>query len=194
MKPSLPGARAAMVIRAMASLVLVRGDITKQTVDAIVNAANASLVGGGGVDGAIHRAGGPAIMVECDRIRAEKGGCPTGTAVATTAGRLDAKYVIHTVGPRWNGGRRGEAELLASAYRSSLELARSLELRTVSFPSISTGIYGYPLPEAARIAVRTILDVIEKHDGAFDEVRMVLFSEADLAEYQKALRAESKPA
>src|SRR5512132_2801746 len=112
----------------MALLSLVVGDITRQKVDAIVNAANTRLVGGGGVDGAIHRAGGPAIMVECNRIRLEKGGCPTGSAVATTAGKLATKKVIHTVGPVWSGGHRGEAELLASAYRSSLELAAALGL------------------------------------------------------------------
>ena len=171
----------------MPELRLVVGDITKEKVDAIVNAANSRLAGGGGVDGAIHRAGGPQIMSECDRIRADKGGCPTGTAVATTAGRLAAKNVIHTVGPVWGGGTRGEPELLASAYRSSLELAASLGLRTVAFPSISTGVFDYPIRQAATVALSTILNVLDETPQAFDEVRMVLFSERDHAIYEEAL-------
>jgi len=166
------------------TLELVRGDITEQEVDAIVNAANSGLRGGGGVDGAIHRAGGPAIMEECQRI----GGCPTGTAVITTAGRLRARRVIHTVGPRWAGGSRGEAELLASAYRSSLELAVENDLRTVAFPSISTGVYGYPVAEAARAALATVIDFMTAHPGRLDTVRFVLFSAADLATYTAALQ------
>jgi O-acetyl-ADP-ribose deacetylase (regulator of RNase III) len=162
-------------------LILELGDITQQRVDAIVNAANQQLKGGGGVDGAIHRAGGPAILEECRGI----GGCPTGTAVATTAGKLDAKKVIHTVGPFWSGGGRGEAKLLASAYRSSLELAVTLGLRTVAFPSISTGVYRYPIDEAAEIALRTILDVMREKTGAFEEIRMILFSERDLEVYER---------
>ncbi len=169
----------------MPVLSLVVGDITKQEVDAIVNAANTRLVGGGGVDGAIHRAGGPAIMAECNRIRAEKGGCPTGTAVATTAGKLAAKKVIHTAGPVWSGGRRGEPELLASAYRSSLELAASLRLRTVAFPSISTGVYAYPLKDAARIALTSIHRVLEERPQDFDEITIVLFSERDFQIYDR---------
>ena len=161
---------------------LLVGDITRQDVDAIVNAANTQLAGGGGVDGAIHRAGGPAIMTECREI----GGCPTGTAVATTAGKLATKKVIHTAGPYWNGGHRGEPELLAGAYRSSLELAASLGLRTVAFPSISTGVYSYPIDEAAEIALRTIRSVLDENPGAFDEVRMVLFTERDLDVYRRA--------
>src|SRR6186997_3220568 len=135
-----------------AKIELVQGDITKQRVDAIVNAANTRLVGGGGVDGAIHRAGGPTIMAECDRLREQAGGtpCPTGSAVKTTAGRLEAKAVIHTAGPRWRGGARGEAVDLASCYRSCLEVAAANGWRTIAFPSISTGIYGYPVDEAAR--------------------------------------------
>jgi O-acetyl-ADP-ribose deacetylase (regulator of RNase III) len=172
----------------MPVLSLVVGDITHQDVDAIVNAANTHLAGGGGVDGAIHRAGGPAIMAECNRIRAENGGCPTGSAVATTAGKLAAKKVLHTVGPYWNGGSRGEAELLAGAYRSSLELAASLGLRTIAFPSISTGVYRYPIHEAAEIALRTIRMVLEANPDAFDEVRMVLFSRADLDVYERVRR------
>ncbi len=168
-------------------LVLSRGDITEATTDAIVNAANQGLVGGGGVDGAIHRAGGPEIMAECDRIRAEKGGCPTGTAVVTTAGRLRARVVIHTAGPRWKGGAKGEAEDLASCYRACMELAREGGHRSVAFPSISTGIYGYPVEEAAEIALSTVAGHLERHPDAFDEARFVLFSEADLEVYKRAL-------
>jgi len=168
----------------MPDLKLVTGDITRQHVDAIVNAANAGLVGGGGVDGAIHRAGGPAIMAECDRIREENDGCPTGSAVATTAGKLPARAVIHAVGPRWRGGKRGEARLLASAYRSSLELAASLGCRTVAFPSISTGAYGYPVKQAAEIALGTIMAVLRERPGDFDEVKVVLFSKADSEVYE----------
>jgi len=166
---------------------LVQGDITKQAVDAIVNAANTGLVGGGGVDGAIHRAGGPEIMAECDRIRAEQGGCPTGTAVITTAGRLPARHVIHTAGPRWHGGDRGERDQLASCYRSCLELAERHGLRTIAFPSISTGVYGYPVEDAARVALVTVRRYLDQHPGAFDLVRFVLFSEADLRTYQRVL-------
>lgn len=168
-------------------LELQHGDITDQSVDAIVNAANAGLVGGGGVDGAIHRAGGPAIMAACDLIRAERGGCPTGTAVMTTAGRLHARAVIHTAGPRWRGGVGDEPQLLASCYRSCLELAADNGLHTVAFPSISTGIYGYPIEEAARVALSTVLAVLEERPDTFTTVRFVLFSEADLATYRRTL-------
>jgi O-acetyl-ADP-ribose deacetylase (regulator of RNase III) len=140
---------------------LVEGDITKEKTDAIVNAANSRLAGGGGVDGAIHRAGGPAIMEECGKI----GGCPTGKAVITTGGKLDAKHVIHTVGPIYRGGVKGEAGLLASAYKESLKLASSKGLKSIAFPSISTGAYGYPLAEAANIALKTVTDYLrEKTD------------------------------
>jgi len=170
---------------------LVQGDITRQTVDAIVNAANTGLVGGGGVDGAIHRAGGPAIMTECDRLRARKSGtpCPTGSAVKTTAGRLNAKAVLHTAGPRWRGGGHGEAEQLASCYRSCLELALAHGYRSVAFPSISTGIYGYPIEEAADVAVRTVRNFLRAHVDALDIVRFVLFSGSDLEVYRQALAA-----
>ena len=139
-----------------ARIQLVQGDITRQPVAAIVNAANSSLLGGGGVDGAIHRAGGPAILEACRAIRARQGGCKTGEAVITPAGRLPAGHVIHTVGPVWNGGHKGEPALLASCYRNSLRLADENQLASVAFPSISTGIYGYPKPEAAAVAVREV--------------------------------------
>src|SRR5882757_7583303 len=134
---------------------LQQGDITKLSVDAIVNAANSSLLGGGGVDGAIHRAGGLAILEDCQKIRARQGGCPVGEAVITTAGRLPAKFVIHTVGPVWRGGDNGEPDLLASAYRNSLRLALEHKIQSIAFPGISTGIYGYPKDAAARVAIST---------------------------------------
>jgi O-acetyl-ADP-ribose deacetylase len=149
-----------------------RGDITEQSVDAIVNAANSSLLGGGGVDGAIHRAGGPAILEECRQL----GGCETGDAKATTAGDLDAKHVIHTVGPVWVGGRAGEEEQLASCHRRSLEVAAELGARTVAFPAISTGAYSFPAERAARIAVGTTADELERHPSVVS-VTFVLFSE-----------------
>src|SRR5450631_4388582 len=137
-------------------IVLREGDITRIAVDAIVNAANSALAGGGGVDGAIHRAGGPGIMRELDEIRARAGGCPTGSAVATGAGRLPAKYVFHAVGPVYRDGLHGEADLLAGCYRKCLELAEERAVRVISFPAISTGVYGYPLQEAAEIAIREV--------------------------------------
>jgi O-acetyl-ADP-ribose deacetylase (regulator of RNase III) len=133
-------------------------DITKETTEAIVNAANSSLLGGGGVDGAIHRAGGPSILQECKRIVAKIGTLPSGKAALTTGGRLAAKYVIHTVGPVYGGGRRGEPETLASCYRESLRLADDHLIASVAFPSVSTGVYGYPVNEAAEIAVRTVVE------------------------------------
>jgi O-acetyl-ADP-ribose deacetylase (regulator of RNase III) len=174
-----------------AQITLVRGDITEQEVDAVVNAANSTLMGGGGVDGAIHRRGGPAILEACRRVRQERypDGLPTGEAVATTAGSLPARAVIHTVGPRWSGGSGGEADLLASAYRRSLDVADGNGWRTVAFPSISTGVYGYPVADAARVAVDAITEGIRSHPDAFDEVRLVLFSAEDLAAYRDALDA-----
>jgi O-acetyl-ADP-ribose deacetylase len=168
---------------------LVQGDITRQEVDAIVNAANTGLVGGGGVDGAIHRAGGPEIMAECDALRERAGGtpCPTGSAVRTTAGRLWAKAVLHTAGPRWRGGGHGEAELLAACYRNCLALAAGRRYRTIAFPSISTGIYGYPIEQAAAAALAAVGRFLAEHPGSFDLVRFVLFSEADLGVYRRAL-------
>jgi len=135
---------------------LLQGDITKMTTDVIVNAANSSLLGGGGVDGAIHRAGGPAILAECQAVRAKQGGCKTGEAVITTGGNLPAKWVIHTVGPVWNGGGHNEADLLANCYRNSLSLAEKSHLTSIAFPNISTGIYHFPKDEAAAIAVDTV--------------------------------------
>lgn len=170
-----------------ARVVLVRGDITREDADAIVNAANMSLLGGGGVDGAIHRAGGPAILEECRKI----GGCSTGDAVLTTGGRLPARHVIHTVGPVWSGGRRGEPELLASAYRRSLEVAAAAGLRSVAFPSISTGAYHFPIAAAARIAIETVraFFLISGEPSSVEEVRFVLFSDDDLEHYRQAAAA-----
>ena len=143
-------------------LQLAQGDITKEDVDAIVNAANSGLMGGGGVDGAIHRVGGQAILEECKRIVERRGRLPAGQAVITTGGRLPARHVIHTVGPRWSAGQRGEAEALVSAYRESLALALDEGLKTVSFPSISTGAYGYPVDQAARIALGEVASILER--------------------------------
>jgi len=162
-------------------IVAVRGDLTQQDTDAIVNAANSSLMGGGGVDGAIHRAGGPAIIEECRKIVAEIGRLPAGEAVITTGGNLPAPFVIHTVGPIWHGGTKNEPRTLANAYRSSLELAREKGLRSISFPSISTGAYGYPVEEAAEIALKSVAKYVVKKP--FDEVRFVLFSESDFRVY-----------
>ncbi|MGH7821209.1 MAG: O-acetyl-ADP-ribose deacetylase [Candidatus Binatia bacterium] len=168
-------------------ITLVRGDITRQAVDAIVNAANTTLLGGGGVDGAIHRAGGPAILEECKQIAAERGGCPTGQAVITTAGKLPARFVIHTVGPVWNGGRRGEEDLLASAYQSSLGIAAEKNLSSIAFPSISTGAYRFPIERAAEIALATVRDFLRDEAHSLAEVRFVLFSPSDLQVYEAAL-------
>ena len=150
---------------------LIQGDITKVAADAIVNAANTSLMGGGGVDGAIHRAGGKAILEECREIVARQGGCGTGEAVITTAGNLPAKKVVHTVGPVWNGGNKGEAQKLAGCYRNSLKLAAQNGCETVAFPNISTGVYGYPKKEAAAIAVETVKDFLAETD----KIKKVIF-------------------
>ena len=169
-------------------IVLKRGDITEEEVDVIVNAANSGLLGGGGVDGAIHRAGGPAILEECRAIRARQGGCPTGEAVITTAGRLKARHVVHTVGPVWQGGAGGEAELLRNAYRNSLALAASHGAGTIAFPSISTGVYGYPVERAAPVALGAAHDwALECSD--FAVIRFVLFSDRDLAVYRRVLES-----
>ena len=167
-----------------ATVRLVRGDITEMETDAIVNAANSSLMGGGGVDGAIHRKGGPKILEECKRIRATEWpeGLPTGKAVITSAGNLKARHVIHTVGPIWRGGNRGEPELLAHAYQNSLRLAVAKGLKTVAIPSISTGAYGYPIEQASRIALKALKDFLEKENN-LNELVFVLFSDRDLKIY-----------
>jgi O-acetyl-ADP-ribose deacetylase (regulator of RNase III) len=167
-------------------LELTRGDITRERVGAIVNAANSSLMGGGGVDGAIHRAGGPAILDECRRIVEARGPLPAGEAVITTGGRLPARRVIHTVGPRWRGGDRGEAATLARCYRNCLALAAAEGLASLAFPSISTGAYGYPITEASGVAVGAVADVL-RAGSPVRQVRFVLFSDADLEEYRRAL-------
>jgi len=169
-------------------LSLIQGDITKQTTDAIVNAANPSLMGGGGVDGAIHQAGGPAILEECKQIVSRQGRLPTGKAVITTGGNLKAKYVIHTVGPIWHSGKGNEAELLASAYRESLKLAAENKLASISFPSISTGAYGYPVAEAARIALRTVVSFLKEQATSIKEVVFVLFDPRTYENYCSALQ------
>jgi O-acetyl-ADP-ribose deacetylase (regulator of RNase III) len=162
---------------------LEEGDITLQVTEAIVNAANSRLAGGGGVDGAIHRAGGPAIMEECQKI----GECPTGQAVITTGGNLKARYVIHTVGPIFRGGALGEADLLASAYLESLKLARKKGIRSLAFPSLSTGAYGYPLDEAAAIALKTVVGFI-KENPVFARVGVVLFGRPSYQAYERTLK------
>jgi O-acetyl-ADP-ribose deacetylase (regulator of RNase III) len=169
-----------------AKLSITQGDITRQTTDAIVNAANSGLMGGGGVDGAIHRAGGPAILEECKKIVSRQGRLPTGQAVITTAGNMKARYVIHTVGPIWQGGDQGESGLLASAYRESLKLAAENNLTSISFPSISTGAYGYPVDKAARIAIKEVISFL-KQTTSIKEVVFVLFDARTLEAYADAL-------
>lgn len=168
-------------------LSLAQGDITRQNTDAIVNAANSGLMGGGGVDGAIHRAGGPAILEECRQIVSRQGRLPTGKAVLTTGGNLKARYVIHTVGPIWHGGHSGEPELLASAYRESLKVAVANGMRSVSFPSISTGAYGYPTGQAAEVALQTIADFLRQEES-LSEVAIVLFDAATYQIYAQTLK------
>lgn len=165
---------------------LVQGDITRQQVDVVVNAANSSLMGGGGVDGAIHRAGGPSILAECKKIVAERGRLPAGDAVITTAGEMPARRVIHTVGPVWRGGRSGEAEVLASAYRSSLDVAESEGLASVAFPSISTGAYGYPVEAAAEVALRAVSERLATCRSV-REVYFVLYDDRTYEAYRRAM-------
>lgn len=171
----------------MGTVEIILGDITKQSVDAIVNAANCSLLGGGGVDGAIHRAAGPKLLEECRGLH----GCETGKAKITRGYDLPAKFVIHTPGPVWHGGRNHEPELLASCYSSCLELAAENGCKTVDFPSISTGVYHFPLEKAAAIAIRTILASLREH-GSIERVRMVCFDERTKEHYQRALEEETK--
>jgi O-acetyl-ADP-ribose deacetylase (regulator of RNase III) len=161
-----------------------QGDITLEEVDAIVNAANSHLAGGGGVDGAIHRRGGPTIMAETDAKYRD--GCPTGSAVISTGGNLKAKYVIHAVGPVWGGGKRGEAELLAGAYRRSLELAVENDCRSIALPALSTGAYRYPMDQAARVALRTAIEFLKEH-GKPELVRFVLFDAGAYGAFAAAL-------
>jgi O-acetyl-ADP-ribose deacetylase (regulator of RNase III) len=170
-----------------ARLSIIQGNITHQATDAIVNAANSGLMGGGGVDGAIHRAGGPAILEECRQIVARQGRLPTGQAVITTAGNMKARHVIHTVGPIWHGGSQGEAELLASAYRESLKLAVASNLISISFPSISTGVYGYPVDRASEIALKTVVSFLLK-PASIKEVVFVLFDKLTFDTYVKSLQ------
>ena len=167
-----------------AQLEAVQDDITRQEIDAIVNAANSALTGGGGVDGAIHRAGGPSILAECRQF---KGGCPAGEARITGAGQLKAKKVIHAVGPVWDGGNRGETDLLSSVYRYSLQLAVENGLRSIAFPSISTGAYRFPLEKASAIAVETCKNYCREHPNALDLIRFVCFSARDVKVYNKLL-------
>lgn len=165
---------------------LVKGDITKQKVDAIVNAANSSLLGGGGVDGAIHRAGGPAILEGCRKIIAKQGGCKTGEAVITTAGNLAAEFVIHTVGPVWNNGTNNESGKLANCYKNSLSLAIENNVQSIAFPNISTGIYGYPKKEAAQVAVKTVSEFLQAN-FVVQHVYFVCFDEENYFIYQSLL-------
>jgi O-acetyl-ADP-ribose deacetylase (regulator of RNase III) len=164
---------------------VIEGDITKIEVDAVVNAANKTLLGGGGVDGAIHRAGGKAILEECKKI----GGCETGKAVITTAGKLPAKHVIHTVGPVWNGGNRNEDKLLENCYKNTLQLAADHDLKTVAFPNISTGVYHFPKERAANIAIQTVQEFLNHHNG-IDQVIFVCFDQENLNLYSKILDRE----
>ncbi|MFN8391532.1 MAG: O-acetyl-ADP-ribose deacetylase [Bdellovibrionota bacterium] len=174
------------------SFVALQGDITHESVDVIVNAANSSLLGGGGVDGAIHRAAGPELLAECRKARAEQGECPPGHAVITSAGALKARFVVHTVGPIWRGGSEREAETLASCYRKSLELAAHERCKSVAFPAVSTGVYGYPREQAARIAVSACFETARADSlGSVEEIRFVLFDPATLKIYEQLLLEES---
>lgn len=169
---------------------IIRGDISEQNTDAIVNAANSTLMGGGGVDGAIHRRGGPKILEECKKIRSIywPEGLPTGKAVITSSGELKAEHVIHTVGPVWRGGDLGEPELLSETYRNSIRLAVSKGLRSIAFPSISTGAYRYPIELASKIALTTVAELLEREDE-MDEVVFVIFSQVDLEIYEETAKA-----
>ncbi len=169
------------------TIVLVEGDITRVEADVIANAANSALAGGGGVDGAIHRAGGPEIMRELDVIRAQIDRCATGSAVATGAGKLHARYVFHAVGPVYRDGQHGEPDLLASCYRTCLALAEERDVATIAFPSISTGVYGYPMEDAARIAIREVRCHLDQSDGKVRKVIFVLFGRDAYETYRRLL-------
>jgi O-acetyl-ADP-ribose deacetylase len=171
----------------MNKIELIKGDITKLTVDAIVNAANSSLMGGGGVDGAIHRAAGPLLLEECKKIVRKQGGCKTGEAVITTGGDLPANYVIHTVGPVWQGGKQKEPELLAACYKNSLELAVENKITSLAFPNISTGVYGYPKQQAAEIAIHTVTEFLKENDF-IDKVYFICFDEENYGLYESLVR------
>ena len=173
----------------MTKITIIQGDITKQHVDAIVNAANSSLLGGGGVDGAIQRAGGPGILAECVEIRDRQGGCLPGEVVITTAGRLKAKKVIHAVGPVWNGGQHNEPALLYNCYIKSLQLAADSNLKTIAFPNISTGVYGYPKPQAMNVAVKAVRDFTEANPTSLTEVIFVCYDEENYVLYTQVLGA-----
>jgi len=170
----------------LSRITLIQGDITKLEVDAIVNAANSSLMGGGGVDGAIHSAGGPIILEECREIVARQGRCETGQAVITSGGNLPAKFVIHTVGPIWRGGNNNEAQLLANAYLNSLKLAVENGVETIAFPNISTGVYGFPKGKAAEIAIKTVTQFLSENEQ-IKQVYFVCFDEENLQIYQRLL-------
>ncbi len=170
-----------------AKIKLIKDDITTIAVDAIVNAANSSLLGGGGVDGAIHRKGGSLILEECKAIRNRQGKCKAGDTVYTSAGLLSAKYVIHTVGPIWNGGKNKEPELLASCYRKSLEIAESLHVKSIAFPNISTGVYHFPKAEAAKTAINTVNQLIDNKDSNVEEVIFVCFDDENYQLYESLL-------
>jgi len=174
-------------------LSIIKGDITQQKTEAIVNAANPSLMGGGGVDGAIHRAGGPTILEECKQIIAKQGSLSTGRAVITSGGNLKTKHVIHTVGPIWHGGNRNEVELLTSAYQESLKVAAQNHLSGISFPSISTGAYGYPVDAAAKVAIRAVSSFLQKNVTSIREVVFVLFDSVTFTAYSSALREMLSP-
>jgi O-acetyl-ADP-ribose deacetylase (regulator of RNase III) len=174
----------------MNKIELIRGDITKLAVDVIVNAANSSLMGGGGVDGAIHRAGGPGILEECRHIRDSQSGCKTGEAVVTTAGKLNARFVVHTVGPIWNGGTKNEDQLLMNAYRNSLSKAIEKKCKSIAFPNISTGIYGFPKQRAAQIAVQTITSFLHT-DNSLNKIIFCCFDEENFTIYSNLLAKKS---
>ena len=171
------------------TLELLNGNITRVRADAIVNAANRALVGGGGVDGAIHEAGGPTLMQELNVIRVAQNGCPPGSAVATTAGKLPAQFVFHAVGPQWGGGNRGEPELLASCYRTCLRMAEERGLSRISFPSISTGVYGYPMEQAAAVALEAVREHFRSPEARVQEVVFVLYGPEAYETYADALQA-----